>query len=46
MVKYNEYAEAPDVETADKILNELKTYNAEDLLATYAVYRWLEENIY
>ncbi len=45
MVKYNEYAEAPDVETADKILNEIKTYNAEDLLATYAVYRWLEENI-
>ncbi len=45
IVKYNEYVEAPDVETADKILNEIKTYNAEDLLATYAVYRWLEENL-
>jgi hypothetical protein len=45
IVKYNEYLEAPDVETADKILNEIKTYNAEDLLATHAVYRWLEENL-
>jgi len=45
IVKYNEYVEAPDTETAEKILNEIKTYNAEDLLATYAVYEWLEENI-
>ena len=45
IVKYNEYVEAPDVETADKILNEIKTYNAEDLLATHAVYKWLEENL-
>ena len=45
IVKYNEYVEAPNVEIATKILNEIKTYNAEDLLATYAVYRWLEENI-
>jgi len=45
IVKYNEYVEAPDVETADKILNEIKTYNTEDLLATYAVYKWLEDNI-
>jgi len=25
--------------------NAIRTYNAEDLLATYAVYKWLEENI-
>ena len=45
LVKYNQYLQAPDAETSNKILDEIKTYNAEDLLATYAVYTWLEENI-
>lgn len=45
LVKYNQYLQAIDAETSNKILDEIKTYNAEDLLATYAVYNWLEENI-
>ena len=44
IVRYNEYLEAPDEAQAAKILDEIRTYNREDLLATYAVYKWLEEH--
>ena len=31
-------------EEADKILNEIKVYNGEDLMATYEVYEWAEKH--
>ncbi|MBN1367031.1 MAG: TM0106 family RecB-like putative nuclease [Dehalococcoidales bacterium] len=44
IVRYNEYLEAKTNKEADKILKEIKTYNGEDLLATYEVYKWMEEH--
>jgi len=44
IVRYNQYlTTANDIEAA-KILDEIRTYNREDLLATYSVYKWLEEH--
>lgn len=44
IVRYNQYLQASNKEEAERILMEIRTYNREDLLATYAVYKWLEEN--
>lgn len=44
IVRYNQYLEATDEEEAESILNKIRAYNREDLLATYSVYRWLEEH--
>jgi len=44
IVRYNNYLEAPTKEEADKILNEIKVYNGEDLMATYEVYKWAEKH--
>jgi len=43
IVRYNQYLQASNQE-AERIIEEIRTYNREDLLATYAVYKWLEEN--
>ena len=44
IVRYNEYLEASTKKEADNILKEIKVYNAEDLMATYEVYKWMEEH--
>jgi len=44
IVRYNQYLEATDEEEAESILTTMRAYNREDLLATYSVYRWLEEH--
>ena len=43
IVRYNQYLQAPTSEEAERILDEIRLYNREDLLATYSVYKWLEE---
>jgi predicted RecB family nuclease len=42
IVRYNEYLEASTRGEADKILNEIKVYNGEDLMATCEIYKWVE----
>jgi len=44
IVRYNRYLEASTKKEADKIMNEIKIYNGEDLMATYEVYKWMEEH--
>lgn len=44
IVRYNQYLQAPTSEEAERILDEIRLYNREDLLATYSVYKWLEDN--
>ncbi|MEN8615210.1 TM0106 family RecB-like putative nuclease [Dehalogenimonas sp. THU2] len=44
LVRYNSYLKAESKEESGRILEEIKLYNAEDLLATYAVYEWVEQN--
>lgn len=44
IVRYNQYLEASTKKEADKIMNEIKIYNGEDLMATYEVYKWTEEH--
>lgn len=44
IVRYNQYLQATREDDANRIINEIQTYNREDLLATYSVYKWLEEN--
>lgn len=42
IVRYNQYLEATSPDKAEEILNEIKVYNGEDLMATYEVYKWVE----
>jgi len=45
IVKYNQYISSPSKEEAEEIIDQIRTYNGEDLLATYLIYKWLEDNI-
>lgn len=42
IVRYNQYLQATTKADAERILDEIRLYNREDLLATYSVYKWLE----
>ncbi len=42
IITYDQYINAASKKEADTILKEILTYNSEDLLATLAVYQWLE----
>ena len=44
IVRYNNYLETPTKEEADKILDEIKVYNGEDLMSIYEVYKWVEKH--
>lgn len=44
IVRYNRYLEAPTQKEADRILDEIRVYNGEDLKATYEVYKWVEKH--
>jgi predicted RecB family nuclease len=44
IVRYNQYLEVSTKKEADEILNEIKVYNGEDLMATYEVYKWAEKH--
>jgi len=44
IVRYNQYLEASTLIEANAILKEIKTYNGEDLMATYEVFKWVEEH--
>ncbi|NMA55075.1 MAG: hypothetical protein GX952_03965 [Firmicutes bacterium] len=43
IITYDRYINAPTKEQADKILDEILTYNQDDLIASLAVYEWLEK---
>ncbi len=44
IVRYNQFLQALTKEEADRIIDEIRLYNREDLLATYSVYEWVEEH--
>jgi predicted RecB family nuclease len=44
IARYNNYLEATTKDEADIILNEIKTYNGEDLMSVYEVYKWIEKH--
>jgi len=45
IAKYIEATETEDQELRAKVMNEILTYNEEDLAATWAVFEWLRDKV-